>query len=261
MQPIMGTFVAGQNSVYLIGGASIITEGRELAWAERSVSFDPARSWVLGKYVEADRANNNKQYWSLEDLQESQHTISNAPLNLVHRARSIVGHFVDTEMMFPISEHADDAPEHPHIEALATFYKYYFPDEHKIIQASFDMGALALSMECVSQSITCHGPFGCGETFEYAGSKSDRYCAHLNNNESYKKLNKPHFLAGALIYPPNKPGWSDATVHDLSRFVEDHIDEADGLYGAFKANHAHLQPKDWEAMMLKVLSAAAAKVD
>jgi hypothetical protein len=252
----MSQIIEGTKSINVVCKASLLVDDRELAWAERTVRSDPAKGWVLGRYVEADQENSNRQMWKLDDLRAAQHSIHDSPLNLLHNPRAIVGHYVDTEMLHPLSP--DTAAEnHSFIEALAVFYKYYFPQEYAVVEAAHASGALWFSMECVSDSITCAGENGCQEEFKYAGPQSTSYCGHLNANESTKQLNRPHFLAGALIFPPERPGWKGAEVHDLSTLIKNNQELAERTYNSLVADAPHLDAKEWEATMCLILQMAA----
>jgi hypothetical protein len=252
----MTVVLEGKNSFFLADRAFLLgVENRELAWAEKHVVNNPALGWVLGKYVEANRENSNKQFWSLADLQIAQPTITHAPMNLLHDQRTPVGAFVATEMMFPVNDEMA-AVQNPYVEALGVMWKYYFPREYQLIEAAHSSGSLYFSMECIADTITCAGENGCSSEFAYAGPISDTYCAHLNRHESTKQLNKPHFLAGALIFPPTRPGWNGAEVHDLSALVKEHQVEAEMAYEGVKSDSPHLSPKEWEVLMAHIVAHA-----
>lgn len=252
----MSVLVEGKNSFFIGSQAELLTEERETAseWASKHIKHNPALKWVLGKYVEADNPNSNKQFWALEDLRMSQPTIEHAPMNILHRPRNIVGAFVATEMMYPAEEHSDIV--NPFVEALGVFWKYYFPDELKAVEAAHNEGSLFFSMECVADTITCAGENGCESNFKYAGATSPTYCDHLNQHVSIKQLNKPHFLAGALVIPPAKPGWTKASIQSLSTLVQEHADETERVYEELAAAAPHLSPKEWEFQMLKIMEKA-----
>lgn len=248
--------VEGEKSFFLASQAELLPDDREMAWAERTIKPNPALKYVLGKYCEADRANLNKQFWALDQLRLAQPSITYSPMNMLHSQR-IVGAFIDSEMMYPLDETAAaEVPQHPYIEALGAFWRYYFPSEYAMISQAHQLGSLFLSMECIADSITCAGEGGCGETYDYAGPKSMTYCAHLNQGESIKQLNGPHFLAGALIVPPERPGWADASVRDISGLVQEHRLEAEMAYEGFKAGSPHLSAAQWEYLMNKLLEQA-----
>lgn len=256
----MTVVIEGEKSFFLGSQAVLLDEKapREMAWAERSIAANPAYRWILGRYVEADRANSNKQYWALDQLLLSQPTIANSPLNMLHRARHVVGHFVDTELMHPLDETANNDGARPYIEALACFYRYYFPDELALVEAAHATGSLYYSMECVSESITCGGEEGCSEEYAYMGPRDESYCNHLNEGLSIKQLNKPHFLAGALIIPPERPGWKGAEIRDLSALVKEHQVEAENAYEQVRSELPDASVEQWEYLMGKILAMASA---
>jgi hypothetical protein len=247
--------IEGKNSFWLGAQAFLLgTHTHEVAWAERSVDDNPAFKFILGKYVEADNANQNKQLWSFASLTDSQPTIKNSPLNMLHAPRAIVGHFVDSEMMFPTQAGED----HPFIEALSCFYAFYFPNELRMVEQAHAEGKLFYSMECISESMTCAGENGCGQQFAYKGPEHSSYCVHLNQHASIKQLDNPHFLAGALIIPPVLPGWRNAKVKELAELVRENAEECEMAYEGISTQFSHLSPAEWETLMLMVMSHAKA---
>lgn len=257
----MSVAIEGNNSFFFGARATLLDDSREIAssWASDYVRSNPAVKWILGKYIEADRANNNKQYWYFDDLKKAQPTINHAPMNLNHQARNIVGAYVATEMMYPVQEPeeaATQATQNPYIEALGVLWSYYFPDETKVIQEAHDSGNLFYSMECVARSITCGGDFGCNEEFAYEGRISENYCEHLNENLSWKILNDPHFLAGALIIPPEKPGWHGAEIKELAKAVEREAEQAEAIYASLAKEFPEQEHFEWEQKMLSLMARA-----
>jgi len=251
----MTILIEGENSFILSAQAHIINDEHECAsaWAASHIAPNPAIKWILGNYVQADKANFNKQYWSYADLRMAQPTVTYAPLNILHRPKHIVGAFTATEMIYPDGENADNATSPPYIEALAAFWKAYFPEELRIVEAAHNQGSLFYSMECVADTITCFGDTGCGKEFSYVGPKSDTYCAHLNEHSSVKQLNKPHFLAGALIFPPAAPGWGGANIHDISNLMAKYEEQIPDIYKAIKAEAEHLDESEVEETLIEHL--------
>lgn len=243
----MTIVIEGKHSIFLSSNASLIEEGRDVAWAEKYVVQNQFHKWVLGKFVEANRANLNRQYWQLDHLQMARPTISHAPMNMLHHAHQIVGAFVATDMIYPTNDQAGD--QNPFIEALGVFWKYYFPDEMKEVQEAHDSGQLFYSMECIAKSITCAGDQGCEKEFAYAGPASATYCDHLNDGMGIKQLNNPHFVGGALIIPPHKPGWKNAQITDLSYLTKQYQDECEKAYEGVKTEAPHLNSEQWENIM------------
>lgn len=250
----------GKRSIWLGSQAVILGDNdHDVAWAEKLIKFNPAYKWILGKYAEADRANSNQQFWSLKDLRFGQPTIQHAPMNFVHQPRRIVGTFVGTEMMYPTeAAAADGSQQNPYIEALGVFYRYYFPEEFEIIERAHREGTLWLSMECQSRSLTCVGPNSCGKEFDYKGPQDESYCNHINHRETARQFNDPVFLAGALIVPPVKPGWKNASVQDISGLMSENALECEMAYEQVKSEMPDQSPQVWEALMGQIVGLANA---
>lgn len=247
----MTIITEGKNSFFLTTPAILIDETKDVAsnWASDHIKANPALKWVLGKYVEADNANSNGQYWTLDDLRISSPTINHSPMNIDHHQNEIVGTWVASELLYPTDDKSNII--NPYVEVLGVFWKAYFPEMLDQVQAAFDSGMLHISMECVGQSVTCTGTdAACGQTFDYAGSFSDTYCSHIQNRESYRQINQPHFLGGALIVPPNKPGWKDASVNEIANLTTD--EEADSLIEQIAENAPDASASEWEAMMWQI---------
>jgi hypothetical protein len=219
-----------------------IPEDREVAWAEKHIVKNPAHAYVLGKFVEADTANSNKQFFHLEDLRSNKTTIANSPLNIDHNHNRIVGTFVAADLVYPTGTSEDSADAKPYVEALGVVWKAHYPDEYAKIREAYDMGALTYSMEAVPETIQCGGEAGCGETFEYAGRQSSTYCSHLNDSASEKILINPNFTGGALLLPPTKPGWKKADVHTMV------------------ANASYEDPEQWEYVMSLLMAQGASEL-
>jgi|688.fasta_scaffold548298_2 hypothetical protein len=251
----MTILTENSNSFYFTGPVELINAERDMAahWASEFINQNPAFKWIIGKYVEADNANSNGQYWSLEDLKMSKPSIEYAPMNMGHRQNHIVGTYVASEMMYPVEQEMN-----AYIETASVLWKYYFPDELAMVQKAYDIGALHQSMECIAESVTCAGPMGCGETFKYGGPMSSEYCEHIKSRESYRQLNNPHFLAGGLILPPDRPGWKNASIDEVAAFSDEELDR---VYKQVSEGSPHLDPKQWEALMFEIIAFTAEKDD
>lgn len=250
----MTTLVETDKSFYLSAPARILDTERDMAseWAGAHIMTNPALKWITGKYVEADNANSNGQYWTLEDLRLKQPTITHAPMNIAHDPNYIVGTYVASELIYAAEE-----GQNPFIETLGAYWKYYFPDELADVEAAHKNGRLFQSMECISDSVTCVGPDSCGETFPYAGPMADAYCDHIKERASYRQLNNPHFLAGALILPPYRPGWKGASVNELSQLDKLVSDERkDRMLQSIAVEAPELSASEWEILMFTILDNA-----
>lgn len=250
----------GPHSFFMGSQAELIVNDRELAaaWYSDKIVHNPAFAHVVGRFVEADRANDNKQLFSLEGLKLARPTITHAPMNMNHSSRRVVGAFIGTDLLFPTGTEGEpegegasgDAGLNPYIEALGVFWRHYFAEEYDLIEAAHAEGKLAFSMECIPRRIQCSGNGGCGNEFAYDGRTSPTYCAHLNMSASDKYLIDPHFTAGALLVPPTMPGWTHAEVHKL---VAQHAALAERIYNGVATSFSHLDPREWEQMMGELL--------
>lgn len=245
----MTVVVKGEKSIFLATQPLLLDDSRDVAdsWASKFIIPNKAIKWVLGKYVEADKANKNGQYWSLDDLVMKSPTIHHAPMNINHIPKKIVGTYVAAELMHPVSESAGEQPLNPYIETVAAFWKPYNPDLLDRVEAAFEEGSLFQSMECVSETVTCMA--GCGDTFAYAGPVSESYCTHLNSG-GVRSLDNPHFLAGALIIPPISPGWDGAVIEQL---IKANAETAEDIYNQVSTEAPHLEARQWEEAMAQIL--------
>lgn len=243
-------FFEGNDRIYIAGPAWIPSEvrpGVELAtseWATAHMVPNEANSYILGRFVEADRANSNKQYFRLGELLTAQPTIAYAPLNINHQG-SPVGTFVSSEMQYP-----KGAEENPYIEALAAFWKAYYPETYDTVKAAFQEGNLYYSMEAVPLSLSTIGGTDDSAEYAYMGRIHDSYPAEINNRScSGIVLNQPHFVGGALIVPPAAPGWNKADVKQLSKFMNEQWESAEELYRGVQTMAPDQDTKVWEAVM------------
>jgi hypothetical protein len=256
----MSVLIESERSVYLGAQAFLIEEGRELAWAERHVVRNPALKYVLGRFVEADQANQNGHIFDRKELEVAHTSIPNSPLNLLHQPRYIVGNFVAAEMLYPTGEKAaSENPSNPYIEALASFWRYYFPDEFTAVERAHQEGSLFFSMECVPKTVNCAAV--CGQTYQYDGRQSPTYCDHLNQAGAKKRLGEPHFTGGALIMPPAKPGWNHADVTQLSGLMARYAKEAEVAHDQISQEFGHLDASRWEAMVAQLMGFAYREVE
>lgn len=246
----------GKNRIYLGCEATLIENEREIAsdWAAKHVLLNPAHAWVLGKFVESDRANKNQQYFALDDLRMQSPTIAHAPLNINHNARNIVGAYVASELIYPAGEEAGDETLNPYIESLAVVWKYYFPDEYRDIQKASQTGGLYYSMECVPNTVSTVGGTDDSIEYKYEGRQSPTYPKELNERSVPMKLHAPHFVGGALVLAPQKPAWNKADVQQVSTFLNDSWKQAEMAYevGANDAPKVS-EAANWEALMAELL--------
>lgn len=236
----------GDKGIFLTSRAHLITPGDgsiEMAWAEKYIQPNPNYSWILGKYVEADRANSNRQRFSFEDLKANISSLNHAPLNVNH-SDLIVGNVPASEIVFPVS---DEGSSNPYVEALSVFWKTRFPVVADDVQKAHAEGTLFYSMETRPEQINCGE---CDQTFKYIARQDPSYCEHLNDMSasSDKNLINPDFRGNALIIPPARPGWKNAAVSEVSQLIETQLRQQEEAYEHVKETFG-LDKKTAEDMM------------
>jgi 2'-5' RNA ligase len=248
--------VEGPRSFHVAQPAELLLEdeGKEVAWARPHVESRPDFGWVLGRFVEADKANSNGHVFGLEDLKRVHASIPSTPLNMLHRSHHVVGTFAATNLITPEVEAAGADGLNAYVEALAAFWRWVFPDEYRAVRAAFDAGSAWYSMEAVPETLTCMDP-ACGQVVAYRGTRHDTYCAHLNAHRSAKTLNNPLFVGGAMIIPPVRPGWKRADITELASLIEGNMDRAAALYEQVAERAPHLDSAEWEGIMAELLVA------
>lgn len=253
----MSSFIVpGKNSIFMGAQAFILDESKEVAsdnWIRDHVVPNEALKWISGRFVEADNPNDNRQMWTHADLRMAEPTIKYAPMNVLHQPSNIVGSFVATKMMYPVDETAE-LGGNPYIEALGAFWRAYFPDTFNLVERAHNDGSLFFSMECIGESVTfIDRASGQEETFPFMGSIHESYGEWNNNKEAIRQINKPHFLGGALILPPTKPGWSNADVTAIAKYVENHVEDAERVYQEIASASPQLSAKQIEDITVEFM--------
>lgn len=239
----MSIVVESDDAVFISSLARLVDDDRDVAsdWAGKHIKTNKFIKWVIGRYVEADNANRNGQYWTLKDLQLKHDTVHHTPMNMGHRQHDVVGTVVASEMIYPSDE------GNPYVETVGAFWKYYFPNELEHIETAYKSGNLWQSMEALSDTITCVGEGSCGESFQYQGPMSDSYCQHIQQHQTYRQMDNPHFLGAGLIIPPDRPGWSNAEIKDMSKLTTD--EQKEELLASIAVEVPHQSPAQWETTM------------
>lgn len=251
----MSFIFEGRNRIYFGSQAMLLENDREMAseWAKDHIKLNPMHAWILGKFVEAERANKNQHWFPLQDLVGNE-TVVHSPMNINHQANNVVGAFVANEIIYPTTnEGATDLPVHPFMETLSVVWKFYFPAAYDAIQKASKDGALFHSMECVPEAVATVGGQDDSKEYAYAGRQSPMYPAELNDRSVPMKLIRPHFTGGAIVLPPANPAWSAADARQVATFMDNQWEEADITYEAIKAEADHLDPATWEKLMIELL--------
>lgn len=213
---------------------------REIASALPSEKLNDSYVWIAGRFVQAGVPNKNGHFWELEDLEFGNSSIKHTPMNMLHQWARPVGTFVDSKIVNRVT--ASEGTGTPEIQALAVLWGASFTEAASTVRQHHEEGNLWFSMECVAESKKC---MTCGETFPWK-TPNELACEHLAASPIAKRrLIKPTFVGGALIFPPEAPAWPDADVTEVAKDLT--IEYADH---EFVSNHAStFSVEEWEAMM------------
>jgi hypothetical protein len=195
---------------------TVITVGVELA----ALDAEEFLTRVTGRFVGAEQANSNGQFWTTEDLSFGVGSVAHGPLNWLHHERKIIGALTDATLVDrQTAANGDQDP--PHIRAGSVIWSYLWPSETVVVREAAAANKLYYSMECISATVECTGPNGCGATMSYqdAHRKTEKACAHVRDRASARRFVKPVFQGAAVIVPPVQPGWDSARA-DVLRRVE-----------------------------------------
>lgn len=242
----MTIMVEAADSFKFIGSAHVFNEDIETAstWASKHMTTNKDYKWIVGKYAESDNANSNRQYFELSGLQLAKPSLQYSPMNIDHHQNENVGTWVAADILYP----KDNSPIlNPYIEVLGAFWKTKFPETLERVESAFNSGMLALSMEAIGESVTCIGENSCGSTYPFKGPSHPSYCAHINERASDRQLNKPWFRGGALILPPNRPGWNLADVTEVARSASD--EENQSVLDDVEKTFPQMESSEWQKVL------------
>lgn len=256
-------------STFIINAARVVKPEEDLADLAKATATtgfkleksNPMIQWIAGDFVESDKPNRNKQFWTAGDLAMAEYTIRNAPLNMVHKFRQPIGFFAATKTVKLKTEDDTAAAKGPlKIQALAGLWSHIFSFESAQVSAADEAGLLFYSMECRGSHLICGsdeaaGITGCGQKFDYLDIES--HCEHLLERASVRHIVNPIFRGGAIIVPPVRPGWaeahasvlSDAVMQEAAAFAE----QTEAQYKAVGGDGA-LTASAWEQLMGMVVA-------
>lgn len=230
------------DKLYMSARAYIVSDKEQLPramaseWSERSMN--DSFLWIAGRYVQANVANKNNDYWSYDDIVSGESTIRYTPLNVLHKWDRPVGTFVETKIVH--RQAASDEPEVlPEIQALAVLWTANFPNIAKAAKDAHEAGRLWYSMECTAETTQC---MVCEKTFSFRAAAAE-LCEHLADRSAARRWINPTFLGGALIFPPAAPGWKDADVTSVAADLTRQY-----------ANRNALSTVEWEAAMANLFA-------
>lgn len=260
------TIVRTETGVRILGRMELLGEndGVLTAWAERHVTVDENFRWLLGNFVEADRANQNGHIFPLADLRSGVPTIELKALNVLHREQHCIGAFAGGQLVKPdgselsADEDGDEleaADNYPIMETLAAMWVRRFPDEFLAIRGAHAEGSLFFSHETRPGEVSCPT---CDLRVPFAGLNDETYCEHMNASMvAPMRLHAPVFSGGAVVIPPGRPGWHRADMKKISALLEADPEAAEALYSTLEEDLPHLEAKVWEQMMEQILLDAA----
>ena len=255
----MTTIFEKNGRVFLGARAHILDDSTMTAWAERHVRSDRDLKWIIGNYIEAERANDNGYIFPLESMAQAQTGIVNKPFNMLHQQKYIVGSYAGAQVVDGDGNDltADASDGTVIVEALAGMWHNHFPEEFALIERAHHEGNFFYSMECTPQTITCPEE-DCGKTFDFMGATSELYCEHTQGRVDPKRLDNPQFHGGAAIVPPVRPGWKGAHSKELLSLLDHESDEQlEVMYASIATEFPHLSSEMWEDMMAQVVALAS----
>lgn len=155
--------------------------------------------WLRGTYVEADRANENGQEWSGEDISIKSLSPRLMPVTVMHDLASAVGLIADTKLV-PAK---DGKPAR--IDNVIAVWSHRFPDVAEEIAVNYKAGTLMQSQECLPAYYDCGE---CGQRFPKlpGGAEKKNWCAHLRGETSassgppVRRLGNVTFTGTGLIF-------------------------------------------------------------
>lgn len=218
----MEPFITESNGKLYATAQAYIVDGehplpRELASEWSTGKMNESFIWIAGRYVQANAANKNGHFWATEDLKAGESTIKYTPMNVLHQWDRPVGTFVETKMVHREDREAGSDDLLPEIQALAVLWGANFPNVAKAARDSHDAGQLWYSMECVADKKQC---MACEQVFPFR-AEAHEVCAHMATGKAAKRFINPTFLGGALIFPPERPAWSDADITEVAHDLTD----------------------------------------
>jgi hypothetical protein len=209
---------------------------------------NPHYLWIEGALVGSEEPNRNGALWSTADLEFGQPSVLNGPLNWLHEARSVVGTIVGAQMVYPQEKADDGGRKFPYIRTQSAMWTWLYPQEAQLVEQASEWGKVWQSMECISETVTCAGESGCGESVGYMDMVKGAGCDHIRERSSVRHFNNPTFLGSALILPPARPGWAHAdavVMKQAEQAAESTFEAANGM-----------SPEEWQNLMAAVIASA-----
>lgn len=221
--------------------------------AARQIPPGPDRAFLVGRYVHGGNPpNRNGHVFKVEQLAKAQRMIPFSPLDMLHDPKRIVGTFAASTIVHPSPTARQAAPaftEAPYVKVLASVWSYHFPEATRAIQAAFENNTAFFSHSCLPSAVECPS---CGNSTPWLGYTHEDYCDHVQGVNA-KVFDDPLFLGGAVIIPPIKPGWGDAYITQVDRFINRHSEAAERAHEAIDALAGNATPREIEELAAQAL--------
>lgn len=156
--------IANDNGFTIAGRAMLLGESddRLQAWAEHHVRSEPDLKWLLGNFIEAERANSNGHIFPLDEIKAGLPSIQYKALDMLHHDQYCVGAFAGGGLVDSKGNElkADDQPAegaYPVMESLAAMWYKRFPDEFLAIRGAHAEGALYYCVDPTTECLTDRG--------------------------------------------------------------------------------------------------------
>lgn len=178
-------------------------------------SVNPTFTWIVGTYIEADVANENKQMFPMVEIEKAAHTLLNSPVNINHNSAPM-GTFIGSQLVFP-----EDSGLPAKLEVVSAIWPNVDPVAYRKVEQANEEGSLYYSMENLPRFGNFVYPDGASEILE-----RDPYKAfHVSYPAQYEAASQVEFIdvtftGGALIVPPITPGLSRARAGIGTTFTE-----------------------------------------
>lgn len=245
------------NTARVVRNIADVTEDMAAATNWEIENSNPFVKWIAGDFVEADNPNQNKQFWTKDDLALGEYSIKYAPLNMLHKQRVPVGFFAATRPV-NLADKASKNGGTMKIEALSGMWSHVFPFESALVDQADNAGSLFYSMEVRGTHVHCAGPDGCDKQFDYM--RVEDHCQHIRQRSSIRHIVNPTFRGGALIIPPIKPGWMSAHAGVYEQAIRDeasrYAEMTEVAYRQVNSTDSEVTPAAWEHLMATVLAMA-----
>lgn len=139
---------------------------------------NPHLLWMQGRYVEADKANDNGHLWTAGDLAIAALTPNLTPVTVMHDPSTAVGMVADARMVS-----SGEGVERARIDTTLAIWKHRFPEVAAEASVNAKQGTLMQSMECRANHYECSV---CAQKYVPLPAQSERanWCSHLKGEVS-----------------------------------------------------------------------------